>query len=79
MNERVKRLTEEIRQLPREEQAELFDELLVLTSRETDPEIDKAWADEAERRIDARDRGETKSISHDEVMARLQKRFGPIE
>jgi putative addiction module component (TIGR02574 family) len=79
MNERLKRLTEEIRKLPPEEQAELFDELLALTSRDTDPEIDKAWAEEAERRISARDRGETQPIPHDEVMARLQKRFGPIE
>jgi hypothetical protein len=79
MNERVKRLSEEIRKLAREEQAELIDELIVLTHREPDPEIDKAWAEEAERRISARDRGETEPISHDEVMARLQKRFGPIE
>ena len=32
MNERVKRLSEEIRKLPPEEQAELIDELIVLTS-----------------------------------------------
>jgi len=51
MNERVKRLTEEIRKLPPEEQADLIDELLVLTYREPDPEIDKAWAEEAERRF----------------------------
>jgi len=51
MNERVKRLTEEIRKLPPEEQADLFDELLVLTYREPDPEVDKAWAEEAERRL----------------------------
>jgi hypothetical protein len=51
MNERVKRLTEEIRKLPPEEQADLIDELLVLTYREPDPEIDKAWAEEAERRL----------------------------
>ena len=52
MNERVKRLTEEIRKLPPEEQADLIDELLVLTYREPDPEIDKAWAEEAEDRLE---------------------------
>jgi hypothetical protein len=51
MNERVKRLTEEIRKLPPEEQADLIDELLVLTYRKPDPEIDKAWAEEVERRL----------------------------
>jgi len=47
MNERVKKLTEEIRKLPPEEQADLIDELIVLTYREPDAEPDKAWAEEA--------------------------------
>jgi len=51
MNERVKKLAEEISKLPPEEQADLMDELLVLTYRPTDPEIDKAWVEEAKRRL----------------------------
>jgi hypothetical protein len=43
-------LSEEIRKLPPEEQADLIDELLVLTCREPAPEIEKAWLEEAERR-----------------------------
>jgi putative addiction module component (TIGR02574 family) len=77
MNERVKRLTEEFAKLTPDEQAELIDRLIVL--RKPDPEIDKAWVEEAERRIDALDRGETRAIPHDEAMARLQKRFGLAE
>ena len=50
MNERVKKLSEEIRKLSPDEQAELMDELLVLTHREPDPDIEKAWAEEAKRR-----------------------------
>ena len=49
MNERVKKLSEEIRKLTPEEQADLMDELLVLTYQ-PDPAIEKAWAEEAERR-----------------------------
>jgi putative addiction module component (TIGR02574 family) len=79
MNERVKRLTEEIRRLSREDQADLIEELLVLTYREPDAEIDKAWAEEAERRLAAHRRGETQAIPFAEVMARLRKRFGPME
>jgi hypothetical protein len=60
MNERVKKLAEEISKLPSEEQAELMDELLVLTCR-PDPEIDRAWAREARDRLDAWRRGELKS------------------
>ncbi len=74
MNERVKRLTEEIRKLTPEEQADLMDELLVLTHREPDPEIEKAWAEEAERRWRAFKRGETRAIPADEVFARLGKK-----
>jgi putative addiction module component (TIGR02574 family) len=79
MNERVKRLTEEIRKLPPEEQADLIDELLVHTYREPDPEIAKAWAEEAERRLAAYRRGEIDSIPFEEVKARLRKRFDNLE
>lgn len=75
MNERVKKLSEEIRKLSPEEQADLMDELLVLTYREPDPEIEKAWVEEAERRIDAYDRGETTAIPVEEAMARLRSRY----
>ena len=75
MNERVKKLSEEIRKLTPEEQADLMDELLVLTYREPDPAIDKAWAEEAERRLDAYERGETQAVPAEEVMGRLRSRF----
>jgi putative addiction module component (TIGR02574 family) len=74
MNERVKRLSEEIRKLSPEEQADLMDELLVLTHREPDPEIEKELIEEVERRIDAYDRGETKAIPIEEAMATLRSR-----
>jgi hypothetical protein len=73
MNERVKRLTEEIRKLPPEEQAEIFDELLVLTYR--DPEIDKAWAEEAQRRLERFRSGEEPGIPADEVMAQVRAKL----
>ncbi len=73
MNERVKKLTEEIRKLPPEEQADLIDELIVLTYREPDAEPDKAWAEEAKDRLDAWRRGELKSRSAAEVLAKHLK------
>ena len=79
MNERVKRLSEEIRKLAPEEQADLIDELIVLSHRQPRLEVEKAWVEEAERRVDARDRGETQPIPHDVAMVQLRKRFGPIE
>jgi Putative addiction module component len=73
MNERVKKLTEEIRKLPPDEQADLIDELIVLTYREPDPEIDKAWADEAKDRLAAWRRGELKSRPAADVLAKHLK------
>lgn len=73
MNERVKRLTEEIRKLSPEEQADLMDELLVLTYREPDPEIEKAWAEEIERRIDSVERGEEPTVDAREVLSKYKK------
>ena len=76
MNERVKKLSEEIRKLTPAEQADLMDELLVLTHREPDPEIEKAWAEEAERRWQAYLRGEVKTIPSEKVFARVGKKRG---
>jgi hypothetical protein len=73
MNERVKKLTEEIRKLSSEEQAELIDELLVLTYREPDPEIEKAWAVEIDRRVDAVERGEAPLVDAREHLRKHKK------
>jgi putative addiction module component (TIGR02574 family) len=75
MNERVRKLSEEIRKLPPEEQADLIEELLVLTYRKPDPEIENAWAEEAKRRLDAYERGETSTAPLEDVMARLRARY----
>ena len=71
MNERVKQLREEIRKLSPEERAELVDELIL---DEPDPEIEKAWIEEAERRLDALDRGETQAIPAKKILARYRER-----
>lgn len=73
MNERVKRLSEEIRKLAPEEQAELIDELIVLTHREPDPEIDKAWAEEAERRLKRYDAGAETTVDAFEAIADVRE------
>lgn len=74
MNERVKKLSEEIRRLTAEEQAELMDEFLTLSYRDPDPEIEKAWAEEAERRWQTYLRGEERTFPSKEVFAGLGKK-----
>ena len=71
MNQRVKDLSAEARKLTPDELAELVNELLVAL-HETDPGWDKAWAEEAERRMAAYRRGEMESYSLDEVLADLE-------
>jgi hypothetical protein len=73
MNERVKKLSEEIRKLSSEEQADLMDELLVLTYGKPLPQSDKAWAEEIDRRIDAADRGETITVDAREALNKYKK------
>jgi len=51
--------------------AELVDELLDSLDQ-PDKVIDALWGEEAESRIDAYDRGEIKSVSVHEVMARYK-------
>ncbi len=72
MNERVRKISEQIRQLTAEEQADLLDEILV--HQKTDPDIEKAWIEEAERRLRALERGETQAEPLEDVVARLRTR-----
>jgi len=53
------------------DRAELIDKLLVSLD-ESDHEIEKQWAKEAEDRIDAYDQGKIKSISLDEVLKKYR-------
>jgi len=72
MNQTVKKLTNEARALPAEDLADLVDELLV-TLHQIDPDIEKAWAEEAERRVDAYLKGETTTRDASEVFAKYRK------
>jgi putative addiction module component (TIGR02574 family) len=53
--------------LPPEERAELADRLLVSLHTERQRRIDELWAEEAEDRIDAFERGEIRAISAKEA------------
>jgi putative addiction module component (TIGR02574 family) len=73
MNAKVKALSQEARKLSPEERIELIEDLqnsLV----PTDPEIDRAWAEEARDRLAAYRRGEIEAVSLEEVLANLAKK-----
>jgi len=60
--------------LPIDMKLELIDHLLESISP-SKKEIDEAWKDEVERRIDEVDSGKVKLITGDEVFARMGKRY----
>ena len=62
MNERVKKLSQEIRKLSPEEQADLMDALLALSYGKVPHKSDRAWTQEIDRRIDLVERGGAKTL-----------------
>lgn len=60
--------------LPPKARAKLAEELLESLDDPNQKEIDRRWADEAEDRIDAYERGEIKTIPGQEVFRRLKPR-----
>lgn len=69
-------LVAEARQLPREQLAELLDLLTFELHEEIDPEIEAAWADEAQRRLAEIKSGKVKTIPGEQVMAELRRVVG---
>jgi len=53
------------------EQAKLVDHLISFLDK-PDPEMDKLWAEEAESRLDAYNRGDLKAVSLDEVLSKYK-------
>jgi putative addiction module component (TIGR02574 family) len=66
-------LLEEALKLPPVERAELIERLLSSFEFRSRKEIDALWAEEAEDRIDAFDRGEIEEIPAEQVFAEIEK------
>ena len=76
MPRKVSEIVEEARQLPYGERAELIEQLIADAAKNIDPEIEKAWGDEAMRRLEEMESGKVKPIPAEEVMARARKIIG---
>lgn len=75
MNAHVKELFEQAKQLSTDERIELAD-LLYADTVKPDAEWEAAWIAEAERRLEAIERGEMSLIDAEVVHARLRAKFG---
>lgn len=74
MTNLARTVMDEALSLPPLERAGLIEELLASFDRYSRAAVDRTWAIEAERRIDAFDAGETTAISLDESRARINCR-----
>ena len=71
MNPTVDELVAQAEQLPVADRELLVDRLRQTLPTFLDPDIEAAWIEEIERRLDAMDRGEMRSIPWDEAKKRL--------
>jgi len=69
----MQRLEATLLALPAEERARLAQRLL--ESLDRDPEVERAWAEEIRKRLDAIDRGEVELIPADEVVEAARRRI----
>ena len=60
--------------LPAEARLDLVQKLVASLNLPTKPEIDRLWAEEAERRVSQIDRGEVELIPGEEVFARIREK-----
>lgn len=75
MSSRFEELKREIRALPEAERADLVRALIDDLDPNSDPDVEKLWLEEAERRYAQFLRGEVEAIPGDEVLAEARKRL----
>lgn len=74
MTQSVSKLAEQANQLTPNERVELVETILTHLT-EPDPEWAVAWMAEIEKRMDAIERGEEKTVPSEEVFARLRDKY----
>jgi putative addiction module component (TIGR02574 family) len=75
MREDMEKIYSEALALPEEARMSLIDKLLQSLYLPTQADIDRAWAEEAERRAAQIERGEVKLIPHEEVFAKIREKY----
>jgi putative addiction module component (TIGR02574 family) len=73
---KVQQLVEEAKQLPYEERAELIEQLIAAAAQDLDPAVEKAWGDEAMRRLKEIEEGKVQMIPGEVVAAKMRKILG---
>jgi putative addiction module component (TIGR02574 family) len=69
------RVVDDALDLPSDARIGLIDRILASLNLPTRPDIDKMWAEEAERRVAQIDRGEVQLIPGEEVFAKIRRKY----
>jgi putative addiction module component (TIGR02574 family) len=71
----AKKVFDEALSLPAEARVSLVEKLLTSLNLPTQPEIDRLWAEEAERRIAQIDKGGVKLVPGKKVLSNIRKKY----
>jgi putative addiction module component (TIGR02574 family) len=71
----AKKVFDEALSLPAETRVSLVEKLLISLNLPTQPEIDRVWAKEAERRISQIDKGEVRLVPGEKVFSNIRKKY----
>jgi len=70
-----KKVIEEVLLLPADARVNLVEQLLTSLNLPTQPEVDRLWAKEAERRIAQIDKGRVKLLPGEKVFSDIRKKY----
>jgi putative addiction module component (TIGR02574 family) len=69
------KVVDEALELPAEARIGLVERILASLNLPTRPEIDRLWAEEAERRVGEIDRGEVELVPGEDVFAKIRRKY----
>jgi len=72
----LEKIYNEALSLPAEARMSLIEKLLSSLNLPTQAEIDRLWAEEAERRVSQIDKGEVELVSGEEVFTKIREKYG---
>ena len=75
MGPAVDKLFDEAVALPVDARVSLIERLLASLNLPTQTEIDRLWAEEAERRVSQMDKGEVEAIPGEQVFSKIREKY----
>jgi len=77
MSDLARKFMEEALLLPREDRAELVEQLLQSLNIPTQEEINRLWIEEAEKRVREYEEGKIKSLDGEQVLREIRNKYNP--